>query len=288
MAGAQGPQATPTPGEGPPGPAHRKARSPRPPGRGRPEFAAARGAGPRLGAPPEPRSRVEGRERGEQRGTREGGRPSTPHPPAEEGTQSWYGTLPPAGDTIRAGGVGPRKRASRRGRWEWWSDRQMSGLGECEGLAAGDRLPAGLAAGLLLRARLRPSGAGPPAALRPPRPSGSMVPPDAALPASAKLLCLKLVFGFSTLDKCGAAGGARPFPRSLGPGPGPGAGVRARTPARARPAPEAAERRPGPPGAGPRAQAARLADVAARGRAGLRGGGGRRKRKAARSRRGPR
>lgn len=78
--------------------------------------------------------------------------------------------------------------------------------------------------------------------------------------------CLKLVFGFSTLDKCGAAGGARPFPRSLGPGPGPGAGVRARTPARARPAPEAAERRPGPPGAGPRAQAARLADVAARGR----------------------
>lgn len=78
--------------------------------------------------------------------------------------------------------------------------------------------------------------------------------------------CLKLVFGFSTLDKCGAAGGARPFPRSLGPGPGPCAGVRARTPACARPAPEAAERRSGPPGAGPRAQAARLADVAARGR----------------------
>lgn len=115
--------------------------------------------------------------------------------------------------------------------------------------------------------------------------------------------CLKLVFGFSTLDKCGAAGGARPFPRSLGPGPGPCAGVRARTPARARPAPAAAERRPGPPGAGspgPGGAARRCSGAGPAGggapaggsfafcSAGLRGGGGWRKRKAAPSRRGPR
>lgn len=59
--------------------------------------------------------------------------------------------------------------------------------------------------------------------------------------------CLKLVFGFSTLDKCGAAGGARPFPRSLGSGPGPCAGVRART------------RRPRPPRARGRRAPARPA-----------------------------
>ncbi|KAK1341939.1 hypothetical protein QTO34_016690 [Cnephaeus nilssonii] len=43
-------------------------------------------------------------------------------------------------------------------------------------------------------------------------------------------------------------GGQRaPLPALAWPGPGPCAGVRARTPARARPAPEAAERWPGPP-----------------------------------------
>lgn len=99
-------------------------------------------------------------------------------------------------------------------------------------------------------------------------------------------------------------GGQRaPLPALARPSPGSSAGVRARTPARARPAPEAAERWPGTPAPGPRAQAARLADVAVRGRqeggapaggrfafcrAGLRGGGGWRKRKAAPSRRGPR
>lgn len=61
-------------------------------------------------------------------------------------------------------------------------------------------------------------------------------------------------------------GGRRaPLPRSLGPGPAPAPGCAPCT-RRARPAPEAAERRPGPPGAGPRAQAARLTSVAARGR----------------------
>lgn len=61
---------------------------------------------------------------------------------------------PPAGDTIRAGGVGPRKRASRRGRWEWWSDRQMVGL---------PRGPAAAVAALVrTRAHFRPAGPRPP------------------------------------------------------------------------------------------------------------------------------
>lgn len=61
---------------------------------------------------------------------------------------------PPAGDTIRAGGVGPRKRASRRGRWEWWSDRQMVGL---------PRGPAAAVARPSAHARPLPPGRAPPA-----------------------------------------------------------------------------------------------------------------------------
>lgn len=110
--------------------------------------------------------------------------------------------------------------------------------------------------------------------------------------------CLKLVFRFSTLDKCGAAGGARPFPRSLCPAPAPAPGCAPARPPRARgrralarpvragsPGPGGAARRCS--GAGPAGGGAPAGGSFAFCSAGLRGGGGWRKRKAAPSRRGP-